>query len=246
MEDINVAIIYRYITYIRIIVCNGHWHRWESSLSIKFYLLLEKGSTLNGENPVPCLSKYSLFLEKSIFSRMLVYRKGTWSYKSYLPGINIISFKAKNLLPSLFRVDSFFWRVLMFNKGDRMSQKLSPFMQRRQEKYQICVQKCKLIANGFYPNHERRLEQVWECLALLVVAIYLNTFSPVDQGRHFSKQCRSRWDGLLWAVSSGSTLFAIWFWFFTETPIWNNGSSQFQRQKESLQLLFRGERFKLE
>ena len=30
-------------------------------------------------------------------------------------------------------------------------------------------------------------------------------------------------------VSSGSTLFAILFWFLTETPILNNGSDQIQK-----------------
>ena len=44
-----------------------------------------------------------------------------------------------------------------------------------------------------------------------------------------------RW--LIWAVSSGSTLFAILFWFFAETPIWNNGSGQSQRWKSPLQKL---------
>ena len=37
----------------------------------------------------------------------------------------------------------------------------------------------------------------------------LNSFIPADQCRCFCKQCRSRWDGSLRAVSSGSTLFPI-------------------------------------
>ena len=47
----------------------------------------------------------------------------------------------------------------------------------------------------------------------------------------FCKQCRSWRDGLLWAVSSGTTLFAIMFWSLTEIPVWNNGYNQLQRWK---------------
>ena len=35
-----------------------------------------------------------------------------------------------------------------------------------------------------------------------------NPFNPVDQYKYPYKQCRSRWDGLQWAISLGSTLFA--------------------------------------
>ena len=33
------------------------------------------------------------------------------------------------------------------------------------------------------------------------------------------------------SVSSGSTLFAILFWFLTETPIWNIGAGKIQTWK---------------
>ena len=48
-------------------------------------------------------------------------------------------------------------------------------------------------------------------------------FSPADPAIYLCKQCRS-W----WAVSSGSTLFVIWFWFLTGIPTWNNVHVQSQ------------------
>ena len=60
----------------------------------------------------------------------------------------------------------------------------------------------------------------------------VNLFRPANQNRYLCKQCRSWWDGLQRAVSSGSTmfahvssestLFAILIWFLTGIPISNN------------------------
>ena len=47
----------------------------------------------------------------------------------------------------------------------------------------------------------------------------INLFNLTVQNKCFCKQCRSWWDGSLWAVSSGSSLFAILSfcnWFLTE------------------------------
>ena len=50
------------------------------------------------------------------------------------------------------------------------------------------------------------------------VLIPLNPFSSADQYLYLCKQCRSRWDGSLRAVSSGSILFAILFLIFKWHP----------------------------
>ena len=55
----------------------------------------------------------------------------------------------------------------------------------------------------------------------------LNIYKPVDQNKYLCISYRSRWDG-----SSGSTLFAIlFFWCLTDILICNNGHVQIQRWK---------------
>ena len=41
---------------------------------------------------------------------------------------------------------------------------------------------------------------------------------PVEQHGYLCKQCRSRWDGSLWAVSLGATLFVILLLMFDRNP----------------------------
>ena len=59
--------------------------------------------------------------------------------------------------------------------------------------------------------------------------LILNRCSPADQARYLCKQCRPWWDGSLWAVSSGSKLFANPFWFLTDISTFcKNGYVQIQ------------------
>ena len=57
---------------------------------------------------------------------------------------------------------------------------------------------------------------LWQFLVLILLQSFLclrqslfSSFSPVDQDSYFCKHCTSRWDGSWWAISSGSTQFAI-------------------------------------
>ena len=45
----------------------------------------------------------------------------------------------------------------------------------------------------------------------------LNLFNTTDLKTGLGKQCRFRWDGLFWAISSVSTLFAYSFCFFPQS-----------------------------
>ena len=54
---------------------------------------------------------------------------------------------------------------------------------------------------------------------------------------YFCKQCRSRWDGSLWAVSSGSTLFGNMFLVYDCHPFGNIGCVQIQRWNSLFQIL---------
>ena len=62
-----------------------------------------------------------------------------------------------------------------------------------------------------------------------------NTFNPADQTGYLCKQCRYRWDGSWWAVSSGSTLFASLFLIFLLKPLF--ASVDVQRWKSPFQKL---------
>ena len=53
-------------------------------------------------------------------------------------------------------------------------------------------------------------------------------FSPADQTIYLCKQCTSWWNGSWWAISSGSTLNVILFWFLTDIPICNIDMSKFK------------------
>ena len=69
--------------------------------------------------------------------------------------------------------------------------------------------------------------------------ILFNPCSSEDRDRYFCKQCRSRWAVSSWAVSSGSTLFAILFLVtcYNCYPFGNNGWVQIQRRKSLFQTL---------
>ena len=61
-------------------------------------------------------------------------------------------------------------------------------------------------------------------------------FSHVEQNTIICKQCISRWDGSSWAVSSGSTLFAILAIIkFLTVLLASNGCIQIQRRNSPLQ-----------
>ena len=118
---------------------------------------------------------------------------------------------------------------------------------------QYCCKGYKPLLNGVrlgktpFKKGDKTIERVtypWKCIdspkaATIthhVLCIYL-PLQPCRPKQCFCKQCRSWRDGSIWAVSSRATLFAILFWFLTETPIWNIGTGKIQTWKSLFQKL---------
>ena len=64
--------------------------------------------------------------------------------------------------------------------------------------------------------------------------ILSNPFSLADKYQYLSKQCRSKWDGLLWAISSGSKSclpFSFFILDFNQIQEWKSPLQKFRDER---------------
>ena len=118
----------------------------------------------------------------------------------------------------------------------------------RFQEMMLCI--CQVVQLGKMDlNPQKNLGGIFNTYCKMQIFFFNNSLTPADQKKFLQTKksfckCIDPDETAHNELSSGSTMFAILFWFLTENPNWNNGNGQIQTWKSPLPKL-RDERVKM-